>query len=209
MKVLLINGSPHKDGCTNRALEEVAKAIEAEGIETEIYHIGTAPINGCVACGYCGPTGQCICDEDGVNFILSRLSSYEGIVIGSPVHYAGPAGNLTSFLDRLFYAGGGRLLAGKPGAAVVSARRSGTTASFDRLNKYFTISNMPVVPSQYWNGVHGSTKEDVEKDLEGLQTMRTLGINMAWMVKCFAAAKAVGIEYPGLPEEHEWTNFIR
>lgn len=207
MKVLLINGSPHKDGCTNRALEEVARTIEAEGIETEIYHIGTHPINGCLGCGYCNTTGQCIDDTDGVNFIMSRLDAYEGIVIGSPVHYAGPAGNLTSFLDRLFYAGGCKL-AGKPGAAVVSARRSGTTASFDRLNKYFTISNMPVVPSQYWNAVHGSCKEDVEKDLEGLQTMRTLGRNMAWMVKCFAAAKAVGIEYPGLPEERERTNFI-
>lgn len=209
MKVLLINGSPHKDGCTARALEEVARTIEAEGIETETFHIGSSAINGCTGCGYCGAAGRCIDDTDGVNLILDRLPSYEGIVIGAPVHYAGPAGNITCFLDRLFYAGGGKKLAGKPGAAVVSARRAGTTASYDRLNKYFTISNMPIVPSQYWNVVHGSCAEDVEKDLEGLQTMRTLGRNMAWMVKCFAAAKAVGIEFPEMPEERVWTNFIR
>ena len=208
LKVLLINGSPHEKGCTNRALEEVASAIEAEGIGTEIFHIGRHAIAGCTACGYCDRTGECIVDSDGVNQLLNRLDEYAGVVIGSPVYYAAPNGNLQSFLDRLFYSGGGRKLAGKPGAAIVSCRRSGATASFDRLNKYFTISSMPVVPSTYWNGVHGKTPADVEQDLEGLQTMRNLGRNMAWMVKCFEAGKAIGIEFPEA-EHSYWTNFIR
>ncbi len=207
LKVLLINGSPHEKGCTNRALQEVASAIEAEGIATEIFHIGQKAIAGCIACGYCSVKGECVSDGDGLNELLGRLEDYAGVVIGSPVYYAGPNGNLLSFLDRLFYAGSEKL-AGKPGAAVVSCRRSGTTASFDRLNKYFTISSMPVVSSSYWNGVHGNCAEEVEEDLEGLHTMRTLGRNMAWMIKCFEAGKAIGIEFPE-PEPKPFTNFVR
>ena len=180
-KVLLINGSPHLFGCTYTALRETADALEKNGVETEIFHLGTKPIAGCIACARCHESGRCVFD-DGVNQLLDRLDEFQGIVVGSPVYYAGPAGQLCAFLDRLFYCGENRM-AGKLAAAVVSCRRGGATAAFDRLNKYFTISNMQVVGSQYWNQIHGRTAEDAKKDLEGLQTMRTLGQNMAWMLK--------------------------
>ena len=187
MKVLLINGSPHADGCTFTALSEVAKTLEAEGIETQVFQIGKAPVRGCIACGACAKLGKCAFDDDPANEILRLMREADGIVVGSPVYYAGPNGALCALLDRVFYAGNG--FAFKPAAAVVSARRSGTTATFDRLNKYFTMNRMPIVSSQYWNGVHGFTPDDVRKDEEGLQTMRTLGYNMAWMLKSIAKGK--------------------
>ena len=181
MKVLLLNGSPHTKGCTYTALREVAVTLEKHRIETEIMQIERKPVSGCVACGFCKKNGRCVHD-DMVNEVGERLDEYDALVLGSPVYYAGPNAQLLSFLDRLFYSHGSKM-AGKLGAAVVSCRRGGATAAFDRLNKYFTISNMPVVPSQYWNLVHGNTADEVMADEEGLQTMRTLGENMAWLLK--------------------------
>lgn len=206
MKVLLINGSPHKDGCTFTALNEVAKTLEKNGIETEILYLGVKPIAGCIACGKCSQLRKCFID-DKVNDILARCDEFDGVVIGSPVYYAGPSGQIRAFLDRLFYAGG-RRFAGKPGAAVVSCRRGGATAAFDQLNKYFTISSMPIVSSQYWNQVHGAYAEQVLQDEEGLQTMRTLGNNMAWLLKCIQLGKENGITLPER-EPPVWTNFVR
>ena len=206
MKVLLINGSPHKDGCTFTALNEVAKTLEKNGIETEILYLGVKPIAGCIACGKCSQLGKCFID-DKVNEILARSDEFDGLVIGSPVYYAGPSGQIRAFLDRLFYAGG-RRFAGKPGAAVVSCRRGGATAAFDQLNKYFTISSMPIVSSQYWNQIHGAYAEQVLQDEEGMQTMRTLGNNMAWLLKCIQLGKENGITLPER-EPPVWTNFVR
>ena len=205
MKVLLINGSPHPQGCTYTALREVADALEHEGVETEFLHVSPHTV-GCSACGQCARTGKCIVDDQ-VNTVLARLEEWDGLVVGSPVYYAGPAGQLTAFLDRLFYASGGRL-AGKPAAAVVSCRRGGASAAFDRLNKYFTISAMPVVSSQYWNQVHGNRPEEVRQDEEGMQTMRILGQNMAWLLKCIQAGAQAGVTLPE-PEAPVKTNFIR
>lgn len=205
-KVLLLNGSPNKTGCTYTALKEVGDTLKANGIETELVWIGKKPVAGCIACGKCRETGRCIFDSDQVNEIIEKNSTYDGIIAGSPVYYAGPSGQLCAFLDRLFYAGGSGWT-GKPGAAVVSCRRGGAIAAFDRLNKYFTINSMPVVSSQYWNQVHGLTPDDVLKDKEGLQTMRTLAQNMAWLLKCIECGRANGIEKP-LYEEHVQTNFI-
>ncbi|HHT17796.1 MAG TPA: flavodoxin family protein [Papillibacter sp.] len=182
MKVLLINGSPHKEGCTYTALREVAGALEKNGIETEIFHIGTDPVRGCTACLACFREGKCAFDDDICNELAAKCAEADGIVVGSPVYFAGPNGALTSLLDRIFYSSG-RKLWNKPAAAVVSCRRGGASAAFDRLNKYFTINRMPIVSSQYWNSVHGRTPEDVKKDREGLQTMRMLGENMAWLLK--------------------------
>lgn len=204
MKVLLINGSPHENGCTHTALSEVAKTLNAQGIETQIFHIGTKPVRGCIACGGCAKLGRCAFDDDPANEMLALMREADGIVIGSPVYYAGPNGALCALLDRAFYASKKTLLF-KPAAAVVSARRSGTTATFDRLNKYFTINRMPVVSSQYWNGVHGFTPDDVRADEEGLQTMRTLGYNMAWMLKSIANGNRPLPEI----EPRKSTNFIK
>ncbi len=206
MQVLLINGSPHKAGCTYTALKEVADTLEQNGVGTEIFHIGTKPISGCLACRRCHTTGRCVID-DVVNPLAERLDSFDGIVVGSPVYYAAASGQITAFLNRLFYSAGGELT-GKPGAAVVSCRRGGASAAFDQLNKYFTINNMPIVASQYWNQVHGNTPEEVRQDLEGLQTMRTLGRNMAWLVKCIALGRENGVPFP-TPEPFVRTNFIR
>ena len=204
MEVILINGSPHKKGCTYTALSEVAKALEKNGINTRIYSIGNKPVRGCIACGSCLKDGKCAFTDDPANEMLSLMQHADGVVIGSPVYYAGPNGALCALLDRVFYAGGSTF-SFKPAAAVVSARRSGTTAAFERLNKYFTINRMPVVSSQYWNGVHGFTPGDVMQDEEGLQTMRTLGDNMAWLLKSISNGKQI------LPEKEKWapTNFIR
>ena len=206
MKVLLINGSAHQKGCTYTALKEVAGILEQEGIETEFLWIGAKPVAGCIGCGSCRRTGRCFVDDQ-VNQVVERLEELDGFVIGSPVYYAGPSGQLTAFLDRLVYAGGGRFR-GKLGAAVVSCRRGGAATAFDRLNKYFTINSMPVVSSQYWNQVHGNTPEEVRRDLEGLQIMRTLGRNMAWLLKCIDLGRANGIQLPP-QEERVATNFIR
>lgn len=206
MKVCMINGSPHKKGCTYTALQEVEKVLHAQDIETDWVYLGTKPIAGCIDCGKCREMGRCFVD-DKVNELLERAEEFDGFLIGSPVYYAGASGQLTAFLDRLFFAGGKRF-DGKPGAAVVSCRRGGASAAFDRLNKYFSINNMPIVTSQYWNQVHGFTPEDVRQDLEGLQTMRTLGHNMAWLLKCIEAGKQAGISLPER-ERTLQTNFIR
>ncbi len=206
MKVLLVNGSPKANGCTYTALCEVAGALEKHGIKTEIVQVGTAPVAGCIGCGACAATGRCFV-EDGVNEFVEKAKQADGFVFGTPVHYAAASGAITSFLDRAFY-GKGAVFAGKPGAAVVSCRRGGASAAFDQLNKYFTISNMPIVSSQYWNQVHGNTPEEVKQDKEGMQTMRTLGNNMAWLLSCIEAGKAAGITFPER-EPAVKTNFIR
>lgn len=206
MKVLLINGSPRAYGCTYTALSEVATQLQKHGIETQIFQIGNQPIRSCIACGRCTSTGHCVFEEDGVNECIDLISQADGVVIGAPVHYASAAGACSAFLDRVFYAKNS--FAFKPGAAVVSCRRGGASATFDQLNKYFTISSMPVVSSQYWNSVHGNTPEQVKQDLEGLQTMRTLADNMAWLLHCIEAGKQSGIPYP-TPERRISTSFIR
>lgn len=206
MKILVVNGSPHANGCTYTALCEVAAALEAEGMETEMIQVGAKPVSGCLGCGACLKTGKCVID-DVVNEFIEKAKDADGFVFGSPVHYAGASGAITSFMDRAFY-GKSAIYADKPAAAIVSCRRGGATAAFEQLNKYFTISNMPIVSSQYWNMVHGNTPEQVRQDLEGLQTMRTLGKNMAWLLKCIEAGKAAGIAKPER-EAKVATNFIR
>lgn len=206
MKVLLINGSPHAKGCTYTALQEVASALNRQGVETEFFQVGVKPVSGCLGCNKCRELGKCIIN-DPVNEFTAKAAGFDGLIFGSPVHYAAASGAITPFMDRAFYSGG-RHMAFKPGAAVVSCRRAGSTAALDQLNKYFTISNMPVVSSQYWNMVHGFTPDDVRQDAEGMQTMRTLGNNMAWLLQCLRAGKAAGIELPER-EERVWTNFIR
>lgn len=210
MNVMLVNGSPHEKGCTFTALEEVGTALNAEGIKTRMFFIGNAPLPGCIACRKCAGTGRCVF-SDTVNEFLDLAQSADGFVFGSPVHFAAAGGAISSFMARAFYAdlnGGTRRFYLKPGAAVVSARRAGTTAAFDQLNKYFTIMEMPVISSRYWNMVHGSTPDDVKKDLEGLQTMRVLGRNMAWFLKCAEAGRKAGVPLPAR-EEPLRTNFIR
>ena len=205
MKALLINGSPHTNGCTFTALNIVAEELQKNGIETEIVHIGNKDIRGCIACGKCYELGHCVIN-DMVNEVASKLEQADGLVVGSPVYYAGPNGTLTNLLDRLFFSTpfDKRM---KVGAAVVSARRGGTTAAFDRLIKYFTISEMPIASSRYWNMVHGHTPEDVMQDEEGVQIMRILGRNMAFLMRAIAAER----ERNGLPEKEvtKYTNFIR
>jgi len=210
MKVLLVNGSPHKLGCTWTALNEVAKTLNEEGIETEIFWIGIKPLAGCTACKTCARTGRCMFD-DTVNEFLDIAKEADGFIFGSPVHYASATGAITSFMDRVFYTNmqaGRGIFAQKPAAAVVSARRAGTTATVDQLNKYFTISEMPVISSRYWNMVHGAQPEDVEKDEEGLQIMRILARNMAFFLKCREAGLRAGVQLP-VQEPTVFTNFIR
>lgn len=206
MKVILVNGSPHKNGCTYTALSEIADSLQAEGIETEIFWIGNKPISGCIACRGCFQTGKCVMNHM-VNEFIEKATCADGFIFGSPVHYAGASGALTSFMDCAFYHKS-TIYEGKPAAAIASCRRGGASATFDQLNKYFTICSMPVVSSQYWNMVHGNTPDEVKQDLEGLQTMRTLGRNMAWMLKCIEAGKNAGIHFPE-HEEKIATNFIR
>lgn len=205
MKVLLINGSPHQNGCTARALQEVATTLNKENIETEIINVGHLAIRGCIACGSCYKNGKCVFD-DVVNEVASKFKDADGLVIGSPVYYASANGTLISFLDRLFYSSNFDKTM-KVGASVVSARRGGNSATFDELNKYFTITSMPIASSQYWNQVHGFTAADVEKDEEGLQTMRTLGRNMAFLIKSINLGK----DKFGLPEKEprKSTHFIK
>lgn len=207
MKVLLINGSPNEKGCTYTALTEVANTLEAERIETEIFHIGKQPVRGCLGCGGCARNNhRCVFDDDAVNRAIDKAEKADAYVIGSPVYFASANGALIALLDRMFYAG--KCFAYKPAAAVVSARRAGTTASIDEINKYFSIRNMPIVSSKYWTMVHGNTPDEVRQDLEGMQIMRTLGRNMAWMLKCIQAGKDAGI-MPPEAEEPIKTNFIR
>lgn len=208
MKVLLVNGGPHKNGCTHRALAEIAATLEAEGIETQEFWVGAKPVGGCMGCGACRTKGSCVID-DKVNEFAELAAQADGFVFGTPVHYASASGNITSFMDRLFYSTPKSQWRLKPAAAITSARRAGTTAAFDQLNKYFTINEMPIVSSKYWNNVHGNTAEEVERDLEGLQIMRTLARNMAYLLRCRETAAAAGIEPPAPEETPERTNFIR
>jgi multimeric flavodoxin WrbA len=213
MKALLINGSPHKHGCTDAALNEVVKGIKeySTEIETEIFWLGTGGVHGCIACGKCAESGFCVFNDDPCNEILKKAESADGFVFGSPVYYAGAAGVLTAVLDRCFFAGNGggkSRFNGNPGAAVCSASRAGTTATLDRLNKYFSICEMPIIGSQYWNMVHGLTAEDVMKDEEGCQIMRTLGKNMAYWLKVKDLAEKSGVPYPA-KEIPLQTNFIK
>lgn len=208
MKVLLINGSSRKEGCTFTALTEVAKSLEMNGIDTEIIHLGANAIRDCVGCGACkGNDNGCIFKDDIVNEIIEKAKTADGFIFGSPVYYAHPSGRILSLMDRLFYAGA-RHFAFKPAAAIVSARRAGTTASIDAITKHFTINQMPVVSSNYWNMVHGNSPDDVKQDLEGLQIMRVLGENMAWLLKCIEVGKNTGIN-PPQTEKKIWTNFIK
>lgn len=206
-KVLLLNGSGNEHGCTYTALNEIAEELKKEGIETEIFQLGKDPIRDCIGCGACGKMGRCVFNDDKVNEFVEKAKEADGFVFGTPVYYAHPSGRILSFLDRVFCSGS-NVFAFKPGAAVASGRRAGTTASFDVLNKYFTIARMPVVSSNYWNMVHGNTPEEVKQDLEGLQVMRGIGQNMAWLMKCIEAGKAAGITYPQTEQKIK-TNFIR
>ena len=212
MRVLLLNGSPHKNGCTYTALDEIAKTLKEEGIESEIYQIGSESIAQCRACYSCGKLGKCVID-DKVNDFVDYCANFDGFIFGSPVHYASASGSITSFLDRAFFVAsrrsGEHVFKHKPGSSVVSARRAGTTATLDQLNKYFAITEMPIISGRYWNMVHGSTPDDVKKDVEGLQNMRILARNMAWHLKCREAAEKQGIFKPEPKEEIVFTNFIR
>ena len=209
LKVLLVNGSPHEKGCTYTALCEISAELEKQGIYSEIFHVGHDPVAGCLGCAACTKADfpRCIQNNDCVNDFIVKAAGFDGYVFGSPVHYAAASGMITSFMDRVFYAGGSNL-AYKPAAAVMSCRRGGATATLDQLNKYFLINKMPVVSSQYWNMVHGSTPSDVLRDEEGLQTMRTLARNMAWILKCIKAGAETGISVPEA-ETPIKTNFIR
>ena len=205
MKVILINGSPRKNGCTNRALKEVQAQLSKEGVDSEIFWIGTS-VQGCLGCYKCKSSGDCVFN-DKVKEFIAKAKEADGFVFGSPVYYSSASGSIVSFMDRAFFSGGS-FLRDKPAATVVSCRRGGATETFGQLNMYYTINSMPVVSSQYWNQVHGSTPEEVEQDIEGLQTMRTLAVNMAWLLKCIEAGKNSGIPMPNR-EKTTFTNFIR
>ncbi len=208
MKVLLVNGSPRKDGNTSVALAQVAEALEVDGIDAEVFWLGNKPVNDCIACGRCAELGgRCIIGNDVVNELIAKAGQADGFVFGAPVYYAHPTGRILSVMDRAFYAGGAAFRH-KPAAAVAVARRAGTTASFDVINKHFTINQMPVVSSTYWNNVHGRTPGEASQDEEGLRTMRNLAHNMAWMLRCIEAGRAAGIE-PPVAEQGPMTNFIR
>lgn len=206
MKVLLLNGSPHEKGCTYTALQEIANTLEADGVQAEILWLGKDVTYGCAGCGACGKLGKCVHD-DVVNVAAEKMAECDGLIVGSPVHYAAASGQITCALDRLFYSGK-RHLTLKPAAAIASARRAGTTATLDQLNKYFTINQMPVVSSRYWNMVHGNTPDEVRQDEEGLAIMRTLAHNMAWLLKSIQAGRDAGLEMPA-QEPPARTNFIR
>lgn len=207
MKVLMLNGSPKENGNTYAALSEVGKQLELEGIEYEIFNIGSAPIRDCIGCGMCNENG-CIFDDDSVNEFIKKAKEADAFVFGSPVYYAHPSGRILSFLDRAFYSSGKTAFMHKPGAAVAVARRGGTSASFDVLNKYFGISQMPVVGSTYWNSVHGRVPGEAALDEEGMQTMRNLARNLAWMLRCIEAGRAAGVNPPEAERDYQ-TNYIR
>jgi len=207
MKVMLVNGSPHKEGSTYHCLVEIQNTLTAEGIVSDILWLGSKPIIGCQGCGACRKLGKCV-HNDIVNEFLAVAGEYDGFIFGTPVHYAAASGAITSFMDRIFYAGSKELYYMKPAAAISIARRGGTTATWDQLNKYFGISQMPIVTSQYWNMVHGAFGEQVKEDLEGMQTMRTLARNMAYLLKCLDAGRKSGVQLPET-ETKVATNFIR
>ena len=212
MKVLLFNGSPHKQGCTYTALEEISKTLGEEGVESEVYHIGTTkPVYPCRGCYACSKIGRCVINEDDVNNFVEKCEDFDGFIFGTPVHYGSACGGITAFLDRVFFVNfcaGKKVFEHKPAAAVACARRGGTTATLDQLNKYFTITQMPIISGRYWNMVHGHTPDEVKQDLEGMQNMRVLARNMAWFLKLKEAGKKAGIELPK-QEETIYTNFIR
>lgn len=206
----LVNGSPHKEGCTYTALWEAGRVLSQNGIDIDWFWIGNKPIGGCIGCRKCAEKKQCVF-SDTVNEFLDLAGDYDGFLFGTPVHWGAAGGGITSFLDRAFYAdlqSGGDRFRLKPAAAVVSARRAGTTATWDQINKYFGLMQMPIMTSRYWNIVHGARPEEVKKDREGMQTMRILGKNMAYFLKCREAAEKIGISMPE-PEKVEFTNFIR
>lgn len=209
LKVLLVNGSPHKDGCVSTALSEIAEALKSEGIDSSPFWVGNQPVAGCIGCGACVGKRNCF-RNDRVNEFVNIMDNYDGFVFGTPVHYAAASGEMASFLDRVFFIDefNGNHFAGKPAAAIATCRRSGGTAALDQMNKYMTDCNMPIVPSQYWNVVHGNTPEEIRRDTEGLQTMRTLARNMAWLLKCISLGREHGIGFP-VHEQHTMTNFIR
>lgn len=207
MTVLLVNGSPHAKGAVWTALGQVAAALEKNGVEADMMHVGDKAVRGCMACGKCAKTGYCIFEDDPVNEGIDRLKAADGLIVGSPVYYAGPNATICAFMDRVFFMKSAPY-AFKPAACVVSCRRGGASASFDRLNKYFTIARMPVVSSQYWNEIHGNNAEEADQDAEGLQTMQTLGENMAWLLKCIEAGKKAGV-HPPASKSWIYTNFIR
>jgi multimeric flavodoxin WrbA len=210
MRVVLVNGSPHKRGCTYTALGEVMGALNEEGIETERFWVGNKPLSGCIACRTCAKRKRCVFDDQ-VNEFLAIAGTFDGFIFGTPVHWGGATGAITSFLDRAFYVdlcGALNNFYLKPAAAVLSARRAGTTATWDQMNKYFGLMQMPIVSSQYWNMVHGMKPKDVKKDLEGMQTMRTLARNLAYFLKCRKAGLESGVSLPKR-EEQIYTNFIR
>lgn len=207
MKVLLLNGSPRGNGCTYTGLLEIAGELNQKGIETEIIGIGDQPIIGCIACGGCRETKRCVFGEDGVNSFLDKVEEADGVVFGTPVHYAGVSGAVKSFMDRAFYANS-VAFRGKPGAIIASCRRGGSSATLDSLAKYLSYAEMPIVSGRYWNMIHGSTPEDVKKDLEGMENLRFLGRNMAWLMQCIEVGTKAGIQMPEY-ETKTWTNFIR
>ncbi len=207
MKVLLYNGSPRKNGCTYLALSEIAKVLAQEGIDSEILQLGGTPVRDCTGCGGCMGKGECVFSDDAVNGWIAKAGEADGFVFGSPVYFAHPAGQLLSAMDRMFYAGGDAFRH-KPAAAVVTARRAGTTASLDAIQKHFTDAQMPVVSSTYWNMVFGPSPELAEQDQEGLQTMRNLARNLAWLLRCIAAGRERGI-MPPAAEAQAWTSFNR
>ena len=211
MKTLLINGSPHEKGSTYTALRFVADALEGEGIEAEIYQIPNVPVRGCTGCHTCKQknTNRCVFEDDAINLIIEKMEGADALVLGSPVYYAAPNGQLLAVLDRVFFAGRGGFT-GKPAAAICVARRGGTTATLDVLQKYFTISGMPIAPSTYWPMAHGTSGEEVAQDTEGVQTMQMVGKTVAWLLRCIEAGKAAGITYPAVPGgEKIMTNFVR
>ena len=207
MKVLLVNGSQHNNGCTHTALQEIADELQRLGIETEEFWCGNQAIMGCIGCGHCTETKRCWNDKDTVNDFLEKVAETDAFVFGTPVHFAGTSGFIKPFMDRAFCSKAS-LFFNKPAAAIVSCRRGGAQGAFEDMNRYFTIACMPVVSSKYWNEVHGNTPDEVRQDLEGMQTMRQLARNMAWMLKCIEAGRNAGVQLP----EHEIpvkTNFIR
>lgn len=211
MKVLLVNGSPHENGCTYTAISEVADALQKKGVDTDIFWIGKKPLSGCVSCGGCKKIGKCVFD-DKVNEFMKVVEDYDGFIFGSPVHFAAMGGSMKSFMDRVFFSNMGRKRSAfllKPAAAVVSARRAGTTAALDQMNKYFTHGQMPIISSRYWNMVHGNTPEEVIQDEEGMQIMRVLGRNMAWFLRLIEAGEKLGVELPEQEDRRISTNFIR
>ena len=207
MKVILLNGSPKAKGCTFTALNEIATVRNAENVETEILQCGNKPVRDCIACGGCVGKNRCVFDDDIANELIEKMKTADGLIVGSPVYYAHPSGRVLSILDRAFYAGKA-VFTHKPAACVVSSRRGGNAASFDAINKHFTISQMPVVSSTYWNMVFGNSPDEVKQDAEGLQTMRNLARNMAWLLKCIAAGRANGIAAPAQTKTI-MTNFNR